>query len=79
MASTCDARAGCVAIIHAMHNQRDEHFKTGLQIVAIACLLGLFAMIFHKAFADISVLWQQHSGGDFWVALGRYLFRNLAG
>lgn len=41
--------------------------------------LGLFAVIFHKAFADISVVWQQHSGGDFWVALGRYLFRNLAG
>ncbi len=62
-----------------MHNPRDEHFKTALQILAILCLVGLFAMIFHKAFADISVVWQQHSGADFWVALGRYLFRNLAG
>ncbi|MFN7122391.1 MAG: hypothetical protein ACK4NM_10200 [Hydrogenophaga sp.] len=62
-----------------MHNRQDERFKTGLQIVAIVCLMGLFAMIFHKAFADISLVWQQHSGGDFWVALGRYLFRNLAG
>ncbi len=62
-----------------MHNRQDEHFKTALQIVAVVCLLGLFSMIFHKAFADISLVWQQHSGGDFWVALGRYLFRNLAG
>lgn len=62
-----------------MHNNRDEHFKTALQIFGIVCLMGLFAVIFHKAFADISVVWQQHSGGDFWVALGRYLFRNLAG
>lgn len=62
-----------------MHNPRDEHFKTALQILAILCLVGLFAMIFHKAFVDISVVWQQHSGADFWVALGRYLFRNLAG
>ena len=62
-----------------MPDNHDEHFKTGLQIVAIICLMGLLAMIFHKAFADISLVWQQHSGGDFWVALGRYLFRNLAG
>lgn len=62
-----------------MHKLRDERFKTALQIVAIACLMGLVAVIFHKAFADISVLWQQYSGGDFWVSLGRYLFRNLAG
>ncbi len=62
-----------------MRNDRDEHFKTGLQIFAIVCLIGLFSVIFHKAFADISVVWQQHSGGDFWVALVRYLFRNLAG
>ncbi len=38
-----------------MHSNRDEHFKTALQIVGIVCLLGLFAVIFHKAFADISV------------------------
>lgn len=62
-----------------MRNDRDEHFKTGLQIFAIVCLIGLFSVIFHKAFIDISVVWQQHSGGDFWVALARYLFRNLAG
>lgn len=62
-----------------MHNKRDEHFKTALQIFAIVCLLGLMSMIFHKAFTDVAVLWQQHSGGDFWAALGRYLFRNLAG
>ena len=62
-----------------MRNHRDEHFKTAMQIVGILCLMGLFAVIFHKAFVDISLVWQQHSGSDFWVALGRYLFRNLAG
>ena len=62
-----------------MQDNRDEHFKTGLQIVAIVCLIGLLSVIFHRAFADISLVWQQHSGADFWVALGRYLFRNLAG
>ena len=36
-----------------MHNRQDERFKTGLQIVAIICLMGLFAMIFHKAFVDL--------------------------
>ncbi len=62
-----------------MQNNSDDRFKTALQIFAIVCLIGLLSMIFHKAFVDISVVWQQHSGGDFWVALGRYLFRNLAG
>lgn len=62
-----------------MQHNSDERFKTALQIAAIVCLLGLVSMIFHKAFADISLVWEQHSGGDFWVALGRYLFRNLAG
>ena len=44
-----------------------------------ASLLGLMAMVFHKAFADVSVLWQQHSGTAFWAELARYLFKNLAG
>ena len=58
---------------------RDELFKTALQVLAILCLIGLFSMIGHKVVADVVVLAQQHSGGDFWAALARQLFRNLAG
>ena len=57
----------------------DAFFKTALQVAGILGLTGMLAMIFHKGFADISLLWQQHSGGEFWAALARYLFRNLAG
>lgn len=62
-----------------MHNNRDDLFKTVLQVFSILCLIGLLSMIFHKAWADIAVLWQQHAGGDFLAALARYLLRNLAG
>ena len=48
----------------------------GLAILAMAFLLG---MVVHKGHADISVLAQNHSGGEFWVELGRYFIRNLAG
>jgi hypothetical protein len=58
---------------------RDDLFKTALQVLAILCLIGLFSMIGHKVVADVVVLAQQHSGGDFWTALARHLFRNLAG
>ena len=50
-----------------------------MQVVAIVLLAGLVGMVLHKAFADIAVVWQQHSGADFWKALARYLLRNLAG
>lgn len=62
-----------------MKQDPDELFKTALQVLAILGLIGLLAMVFHKAFADISVMAQQHSGGEFWAALARYLFKNLAG
>lgn len=62
-----------------MSNKRDEHFKTALQIFGIVCLIGLLSVVFHKAFIDVALLWRQHAGGDFWAALARYLFRNLAG
>ncbi len=62
-----------------MPTDRDALFKTALQVLSILCLIGLMAMIFHKGLADLSVVWRQHSGGDFWVALARYLLRNLAG
>ena len=62
-----------------MRRDPDALFKTVLQVVAILGLMGLMAMVFHKAFADVSVLWQQHSGAAFWAELARYLFKNLAG
>jgi hypothetical protein len=62
-----------------MPRHPDDLSKTLLQIVAIVVLIGLVAMVLHKGFADVSVLWQQHSGDGFWKALGRYLLRNLAG
>lgn len=58
---------------------RDDVFKTTLQVLAILCLIGLLSMIGHKVVADVVVLAQQHSGGDFWAALARHVFRNLAG
>lgn len=61
-----DARAG-------------EATKTAGQVLAIVLLLGLFAMLAHKAHADLAALAAAHDGGDFWLALLRYVFRNLAG
>lgn len=62
-----------------MRRDPDALFKTVLQVLAILGLLGLLAMVFHKAFADVSLLWQQHQGADFWPAFVRYVFKNLAG
>jgi hypothetical protein len=62
-----------------MHNKREDVFKTVLQVFSILCLIGLLSMIFHKAWADVAVLWQQNAGGNFLAALARYLLRNLAG
>jgi hypothetical protein len=56
-----------------------ELFKSALQVLAILCLIALFSMVAHKALADIAVLAQQHSAGDFWAALARHVLRNLAG
>ncbi len=69
----------CLAIIQRMQRRGEERWKSVVQVVAIVGLLGLFSVIFHKATVDVSVMWRQHSGTDFWVALGRYLFGNLAG
>lgn len=54
-------------------------FKTALQIVAILGLALIFVVILHKGYADVSRLAQEHSGANFWGALARYLFKNLAG
>ena len=58
---------------------RDELFKSVLQALAILCLIALILTIAHKAFVDITVLAQKHSGGDFWVALARHFLQNLSG
>jgi hypothetical protein len=61
-------------------NARSEAlFTTALQIVAILGLVLVFAAILHKGYADINRLAQEHSGADFWGALTRYVFKNLAG
>ncbi len=62
-----------------MRRDPDALFKTVLQVVAILGLVGLLGMVFHKAFADVSLLWQRHPGADFWPELLRYVFKNLAG
>ncbi|MBL0918714.1 MAG: hypothetical protein IBJ14_08430 [Hydrogenophaga sp.] len=62
-----------------MRSDPDALFKTVLQAVAILLLIGLLAMVLHKGFADVSVVWERHSGSEFWIELGRYVLRNLAG
>ena len=62
-----------------MNQHYSEFFKSALQVLAVLCLIALISMVAHKAFADITVLAQQHSGGDFWAALARHILRNLAG
>ena len=44
-----------------MPQDPDARFKTALQVVGILGLVGLLSMVFHKAFVDISLLWQQHA------------------
>ena len=58
---------------------RSQFFKSALQVLAILCLIALYSMVAHKAFADIALLAQQHSGGDFWAALSRHVLRSLVG
>jgi len=55
-----------------------DMFKTALQVVAVLCLVLIFSMIFHKAFADISDLAQQYSGSEFWAALAWKIIWNIA-
>ena len=51
--------------------------KTLLQIVAVLGLALIMAMILHKGSTDIWALAQKHSGSEFWLALARYVLRNL--
>jgi hypothetical protein len=56
-----------------------ERFKTVAQVLAILSLAGIMLVLLHKAYADFAALRAANPGGDFWAALARYIFRNLAG
>lgn len=60
-----------------MQDGASDSFKTFLQVVAVAIVTVLFAMILHKGSVDISALANKHSGGEFWVALVKYFFSNM--
>ena len=48
------------------------------QVVAIAVMLVIWAVIVSKGYTDISLL-LLHESDDFWRALARYFLGNLAG
>ena len=52
--------------------------KRILQALAIICICLMLFIIYHKGFADISVVIQENPD-DFWRALFRYFMDNLAG
>jgi hypothetical protein len=62
-----------------MRDDADKSSDWLHHLPAIAFVVLLWSMVVHKASGDISVLAQKHSGVDFWVALGQYFLRNLAG
>lgn len=62
-----------------MSTRADAIFKTVLQIVAIALLVLIIAIILHKGYGDVLRLASEHSGADFWRALARHIFKNLSG
>jgi hypothetical protein len=62
-----------------MSRDLDRSLKDVMQVLGIACLVALAAVIVHKGFVDISALAQQYSGGEFWTRLARYLLANLGG
>jgi hypothetical protein len=53
--------------------------KTLSQALAILCMAFILGMVVHKGHADISVLAQKYSGGEFWTELARYFIGNLGG
>lgn len=62
-----------------MSSRGDEIARTVAQGVAIVLLALIVGTILHKGYVDISRLAGLYEGGDFWRALGRYFFKNLAG
>lgn len=62
-----------------MSTRGEALFKSALQLVAILGLALIFAVILHKGYGDVARLAREHAGTDFWAALARYVFKNLAG
>lgn len=62
-----------------MSRDLDRSAKDVMQVLGIACLVALVAIIVHKAVVDVAALAQQYSGGEFWTRLARYLLANLGG
>jgi hypothetical protein len=62
-----------------MSKRGDEIAKTVFQVLAILGLAGIMLVLLHKGYTDVTALARATPSGEFWPALGRYLFRNLAG
>ena len=62
-----------------MRGSQSRIGKTVLQVFGWLGLALILSVIFHKAFADIALLAQKHSGMQFLAAMARYFFKNLAG
>jgi hypothetical protein len=56
-----------------------ELAKDALQALSILCIGGLFAMIAHKAYVDVTSLAVKYSGAEFWARFARYVIANLGG
>ena len=56
-----------------------DRLAKGMQVLAVLCIAAYFAMLAHKASADITLLASRYEGSEFWRALGRHLLRNLGG
>jgi hypothetical protein len=53
--------------------------RTVLQVLAILGLALIVLVILHKGYSDMTALARDHPRQDFWPALLRYVFRNMAG
>ena len=64
---------------NAMDGNASNAFQRLLQLIAIFLVIVFWSMILHKGSVDILALAQKHSGDEFWVALAKYLLRNIGG
>jgi hypothetical protein len=67
-----------VAPAHA-RKARGSPLQVFFQVLAILLLVGIFAVLLHKGWSDVSALARANGREEFWPALLRYVFRNLAG
>jgi hypothetical protein len=56
-----------------------EASRTVLQVLAILALAAICLTILHKGYSDVSAIARGSGRDEFWPALLRYVFRNLAG